>query len=315
MYSDKQYFVGVICLRFSESQLSSWCNPASTTEEEKINNSINMIKDAIKRDENCRDLEIDIFVQGSYANNTNVKQRSDVDVCIMNKEPFFTNYPEGLKASDYGFTSGGMSYDDYKKMVVKALKNKFGENNVVIGNKSVKIKSNTYHVEADAVIAYMLRDYASINSRNPLNYVEGIRYYASYGGSVTNYPKEHIKNGTQKNINTNYYYKKLVRILKRVRNQMVEERKVDGDIITSFLIECLVWNVPNNIITGSYTWTERVKKSIIHLYNEIKENKHIEWGEVSERLYLFKCRKWSDSDVLQFLIEIWNYMGYADENN
>ena len=315
MHSSKQYFIGVIWLKFSESQFSSWCNPASTTEDEKINNSISMIKDAIKRDEECRNLEIEIFVQGSYANNTNVKQSSDVDVCIMNKETFFTQYPEGLKDSDYGFTSGGMSYDNYKKMVVKALKNKFGENNVVIGNKSVKIKSNTYHVEADAVIAYQLKNYALINSRTPSRYVEGIKFYASDGTCVINYPKDHIKNGKNKTISTNHYYKKLVRLLKRVRNQMVEEGVINGDKITSFLIECLVWNIPNNIIMGNYTWIDKIRKSIIYLYNEIKENRHNEWGEVSERLYLFKGRKWTDTDVFEFLQKIWDYMGYADENN
>ena len=168
-------------MRFSESQLMLWSEPASTTEEEYINNAISMMKDEIKRDEECRNLEIEIFVQGSYANNTNIKQSSDVDVCVMNKEPFFAIYPDGLEYKDYGFTSGAMTYDDFKQMVVKALKSKFGENNVIIGNKSVKIKSNTYHVKADAVIAYMLRDYACINSRNCLNYTEGIKYYATDG--------------------------------------------------------------------------------------------------------------------------------------
>ena len=38
-------------MRYTEETLSGWCNPASINEEQKINNSINMIKDAIAKSE------------------------------------------------------------------------------------------------------------------------------------------------------------------------------------------------------------------------------------------------------------------------
>ena len=106
-------------------------------------------------------------------------------------------------------------------------------------------------------------------------------------------------------------YKKLVRIFKHMRNVMVDEGITDGDRISSFLVECLVWNVPNNIITGYSTWTETVKEAIIYTYNAIKDGKHKEWGEVSEILYLFHSeRKWDSKDAQSFLRDMWNYMGY-----
>ena len=89
----------------------------------------------------------------------------------------------------------------------------------------------------------------------------------------------------------------------------------DGEKITSFLIECLVWNVPNNIITGYSNWTTILRQAIIYLYNAINDNKHLEWGEVSEHLYLFKARKWTDEDAKFFLLNLWKYTGYGDESN
>ncbi len=74
---------------FDEAKLKSWCLPPSSTEQEKINNAINMIKSAIDGSQELEDLDIEIFVQGSFANNTNVKASSDVDVCIMLKSTFF----------------------------------------------------------------------------------------------------------------------------------------------------------------------------------------------------------------------------------
>ena len=99
--------------------------------------------------------------------------------------------------------------------------------------------------------------------------------------------------------------------MKHIRNEMVDDKKANGEKITSFLVECLVWNIPNSTITGHTTWTETVKQVIIYLYNAIKDGKHYDWGEVSEMLYLFRGRKWTDQDAKQWLYDAWNYLGYG----
>lgn len=297
-------------MKYSETTLKSWTNPASDSEEQKIENTINMIKSAINSSRELQDLTIEIFVQGSYANNTNVRANSDVDVCVMLKSTFYTYYPEGKSHSDYGFVDGTISYDEYKRRVKDAIINKFGSAAVIEGNKSIKIKSNSYHVNADVVIAFMFKNFNIINSSNAQKYVEGIKFIASNGATVVNYPKDHISNGKSKNIRTGHRYKYLTRIFKRIRNAMVDDGIVDKEKISSFLVECLVWNIPDGIITKYSTWDETVKESIIYLYNAIKNNEHKEWGEVSERLYLFVARKWTTDDVKDFLCDMWNYLGY-----
>lgn len=302
-------------MKYSEETLICWCKPASDTEEDKIYHAISMIKDAVIGSDELSGMDIEVFVQGSYANNTNVRTSSDVDVCIMLRSTFYTKYPDGMTHKDYGFSEGKISFNEYKNRVAKALEEKFGFASISVGNKSIKIKSNTYHVDADAVIAFKLKNYKIIKSKDPSKYVEGIRFYAKDGGKTTNYPKDHIKNGTAKNNRTNHEYKKLVRILKRIRNSMVDEGKINGDKINSFLVECLIWNVPDSIITGYSTWTETIRQAIIYLYDAINDGKHDEWVEVSERLYLFQNRKWTDTDAKDFVFKVWNYLGYADESN
>ncbi|BFK23792.1 nucleotidyltransferase [Massilimicrobiota timonensis] len=301
---------------FSEETLKSWYKPASETEDTKINNVINMIKKAIQSSDEFDSLKYEIFVQGSYGNNTNVRVNSDVDVNVMLTSTFFTCYPEGKNDADYSFSEGTISYSDYKERVIRALKKKFGADSISLGNKSVKISSNSYRVNADCVISMQYRNYNVINSTNPNNYVEGIKYFANDGKTVINYPKEHIENGNSKNVATNHQYKKLVRIFKRVRNKMSEEGLIEKDKITSFLVECLVWNIPNTTITKYSTWNETVKQAIIYLYHAIKDNKCSEWGEVSDWLYLFhSSRKWTKDDAQDFLLKMWIYMGYGNENN
>lgn len=48
--------------------------------------------------------------------------------------------------------------------------------------------------------------------------------------------------------------------MKHVKNEMLDEGKANGDKITSFLVECLVWNIPDATITGYSTWTETVRQ-------------------------------------------------------
>jgi hypothetical protein len=70
---------------------------------------------------------------------------------------------------------------------------------------------------------------------------------------------------------------------------MIDDGISVSNNITSFLLECLVWNTPDSIMNNYLTWTDRLKQSIIHIYNDTKEDTEAcrEWGEVSELLYLF----------------------------
>ena len=298
-------------MKYTEYTLNSWTSPLSQSEEERVENTIRMIKNAVSSYSKLSNCSIEIFAQGSYANNTNVRQNSDVDICIMLTSTFFCNYVDGRTNADYGYLDGGIEYRDYKSYVIEALNAKFGYNTVSIENKCINVEANSYHVNADVVPAFQYRDYKAINSLDATRYIEGIKYIANDGSVVINYPKEHISNGKQKNIKTNHAYKKLVRIMKHIRNNMADERKINPDKITSFLTECLVWNVPDSIITGNDSWSATIQNSIAYLWNSIKEGKHKEWGEVSERWYLFhSARKWSEAETMQFLYDMYNYLEF-----
>ena len=299
-------------MKYSEERLQLWTAPLSDTEKQRSDNAIKMIQAAIDGSEELKNMDIEIFIQGSYVNNTNVRSESDVDVCVMLKDVFHGVYPDGKKMEDYGFIAAALTFSRYRDMVKSAFQAKFKSEYVSDGNKSLKIDENTYHVKADVVPAFQLRNYNYWGSTDSGRYVEGTWFESKEGEEVQNYPKEHIANGRTKNNGTIYKYKKLVRIMKHIRNEMLDEKKADGNKITSFLVECLIWNIPNSTITSYSTWTETVKQAIIYLYNTIKDGKHTEWLEVSKMLYLFRGRKWTDQDAKQWLYDAWNYLGYGE---
>jgi len=297
--------------KFSEQTLRSWEKPASENEEQRISNAIKMIKDAINSSENLKDRRnnIEIFIQGSYANNTNVRSNSDVDVCVMIKKPFFSSYPDGWEKEDYGFIKGNYGFNSFRLDLLNALNNKFSD--VEIGNKSLKLPSNSYRVETDAIPTFQYRNYRHNSSYDPDSFVEGVKFYSSNNEIVVNYPKQHIENGKEKNRVTQRRYKRLVRVVKRIRHQMIKENQPVDNAISSFLIECLIWNLPdNNIIIDCPI--ERLRQTIIFLHDAtLDENRCKEWREVSNILPLFdNTRKWNISKTNLFLRQMWHFLEF-----
>ncbi len=300
--------------KYTDETLDSWRKPASETEEQKISNAISMIKDAINAHDSLKNKDIEFIVQGSYGNNTNIKLDSDIDVCVMLKDTFYFEFREGVKKEEYGIIDGTNSFSDYKKLIIEALIKKFGVEHITVGNKSIKIKSNTYRVQADVIPAFQFRNYKNDTENKAGNFIEGIKFFSSTSDSIINYPKVHILNGINKNTNTARKFKRTVRLYKRIKNKMIEDGKPVPNGITSFLIEGLLWNTPNDTFASTASWNEILKNSIIFLYNKTKEDSTCkEWGEVSEHFYLIHSgRKWTRNDINTFLHQMWNYLEYTN---
>ena len=296
--------------RFSEDTLNGWRKPPSNSEEQRLETTERRIREAINKSVELKEYEIDVFGQGSYANDTNVKLESDVDINVCSTAYFFTEYnADGISDKTFGYVSGNHYYDDFKSKVRKALVAEFGEANVKDKNKCFTVVENSNRVKADVVPTYQLRRYDKATS---VKVIEGVRYYAQDGKQITNYPKQHIDNGIWKNSYTQKRFKRLVRIFKKIRYKMIDEGIQVNSHITSFLLESLVWNVPNEVFNNYNTWTDRFKEAIIYIYNNTKTDDQCkEWGEVSELLYLFTSeRKWTRADVNNFMVQMWNYLEF-----
>lgn len=260
-------------MNISEEFLEKLAAPLSSTEDEQCKNAIRMVRDALKgigyTDDNA-DIKplypdtysyslqlrtsdnmrfIKLFVQGSYANNTNVRGQSDVDVAVIQEGIFNTEYRKDSSVQsdlDYGFIASSYTAHEFKNDVQKCLQTKFG-NDVERKNKSIKVHGNTYRKDADAVPCIRYKDYRNDYHKDKSNYIGGIVIYPDNGGKIINYPEQHIENGRKKNVDTGYQYKKMVRIIKGMRSLMSQ---VDGGYrfpastkVSSFLLESTLWNI------------------------------------------------------------------------
>lgn len=297
-------------MKFTEETLRGWTNPPSDSEEAKLQTAERMVYEAINADVTLNWRAIKVFCQGSYANDTNIRLDSDIDVNINYTGAFYYDLPYGKRKEDFGLTGNcSYSYEQFKNNVESALVTRFGRQNVKRKNKCLTVKENTYRAEIDVVPTWKHRRYNNVGS-----YAEGVVLFADKDGDkVINYPLQHIENGKKKNADTLRRFKGLVRIFKKINVKMEEDGFYNNPNVSSFLLECLVWNCPNTVFVNYDTWTQRVKEAIIFLYNKTKAetDECKDWREVSDLLHLFSStRKWSKHDVNMHMLKMWNYMGY-----
>jgi hypothetical protein len=103
----------------------------------------------------------------------------------------------------------------------------------------------------------------------------------------------------------------MVRVMKRLRNEMKDAGHTSAAPIPSFLNECLVWNVPDDGFNRS-TYTADVRYVIAHLWEQTRTvDTCNEWGEINELKYLFRGgQPWTREQVNTFLHAAWNYVGF-----
>src|SRR6201986_4558646 len=75
-----------------EATFTSWGAAPGTTETTKCDNAETAVRKAIAASAKLSTKDIKVFTQGSYANRTNGRQDSDVDICVMYQGAFFSDY-------------------------------------------------------------------------------------------------------------------------------------------------------------------------------------------------------------------------------
>lgn len=299
-------------MNLSEDTLVAWSTGPGETEATKCENAERLIRKAINQSDALNALDIRVFSQGSYRARTNVPRDSDVDICVCLKNNFFADYPNNGKHQDYGNVDGQITYANFKNLVGIALTDYFGNKGVTRGNKAFDVHENTYRIDADVVAAFEHRRYdGQVDANANYNYLEGIAFLSDKGDLIKNWPEHNYGNGVNKNFICKRHYKRVIRILKRLSYEMRDADNSAAQGIGSFLIECLVWNAPNNAFTHQ-SYTDDVRAVLLYVWQNTQKLEDCkEWGEVNELKYLFNAHQpWTFSQVNSFIAAAWNYMGY-----
>jgi hypothetical protein len=288
-------------------KFSTWAQAPSESEQEKCENAERIIRKAIEASPALRNRNVVVFPQGSYRNRTNVRQDSDVDICVMCRDSIFFDLPDGMTAADFGITTPApYPYAEFKNDVGAALTSYLGRAAVTRGGKAFDVHENSYRVDADVIACFEMRRY-----RRDRTYNEGTSFVPDSGSRIENWPQQHYDNGVAKNETTKRAFKAGVRILKNLRNEMADAGVAEAQPIPSYLMECLMWNVPNEGFTHDIYGAD-LRYAFILLFNSTKTDEACrEWGEINGMKYLFRAvQPWTREQANRFIVAAWNHVGF-----
>jgi hypothetical protein len=235
----------------AESQLETWAQQGKTGQ---FTDTYKSIRDNLLDDSALYPVkDVEVFLQGSYGNHTNVWADSDADIVLKHNGAFYHDISEmtpkeqehfkGVfsKNAEYGYTKFKA---DAEAWITRLY------NGVQVGRKAVFVPGENNRRNADILVCEQFRPYISYDF-GVHNYHEGVAFYSG-GERIENFPKQHSENCTTKHQATNGNFKPMVRVFKNMRNRMIKKGLLSDGVAPSYFIEGMLSNVPNDKFTGDY---------------------------------------------------------------
>jgi len=277
-----------------ESQLETWSHQGAIaiakTTADSIKNALNSYTDWPDG------IDFEVYLQGSYKNDTNIRGDSDVDVVAQLNSCFYNNLSEDQKRV-LGLTPASYCWSEFRADTINALKSYYGQSRIAEGNKSIQIAASAGRLPADVIICSQYRKYRTVSNDN---YTEGICFWTRKDGrQVINYPKVHYDNGVSKHQNSSRWSKPVVRLFKNCRGS------ISGDATPSYFLECMLYNVPNSKFGSSY------RDTFCNIVNWLSEASLNDFVCQNGQLKLFGLtpEQWNTNQARTFinnLVSLWN---------
>ena len=219
-----------------ESTLSKWSHHQAATAFKQAHVPIREALDAHK----ClKQFKYEVFLQGSYKNDTNLGGDSDVDVVVRlssKLKPAVAALTGERLQKDGSHRFVYQQWKSFRDEALKAMRARFGKG-AESGRKTLKVPQGKIPADADLVVT--------------LRYREGIAFYLSDEGRwVVSFPQQHYDRG-QKKEEAHRRFKRTVRMFKAARNRLVEKKVLTKEDAPSYFIECLLYNVPDGLFVSN----------------------------------------------------------------
>ena len=126
-----------------ESQLETWSRQG---EAKTLKETLESVRNALKAYDWPSHVQYEVYLQGSYKNDTNIRGDSDVDIVVQLNSRFRSNRLEDREINSKLIIVS----DAWRGAVLKVLQNRYGDSEVSEGKKALKVK--TPYLPADVVV-------------------------------------------------------------------------------------------------------------------------------------------------------------------
>jgi hypothetical protein len=230
-------------------RLEHWERPASDSEEAIIERAASMVRQVMSADLWFVSEGAKIEQQGSYYNNTNVRKESDIDLRAVHPD-ICLQYEPGVRESDayraFGYRDTGKTYIDssarLRRQIAMQLGSRFGAHNIdASGRKAVRVKGIPgSRATVDIAPCFVLDRIGWNPLASRYGQVKGIAILCTDGSWTFSFPDQHHANGIAKRARTRLRFKKIVRMAKRLRGELVQQGAIQAKEVPSFLVESLI---------------------------------------------------------------------------
>ena len=236
-----------------ESTLSRWSHHQAGTAFKQAHVPIREALDAYNWPS---EVKFQVFLQGSYKNDTNLGGDSDVDVVVRlahKLKPSVAALTGEQLRKDGSHRFALKRWQSFRDHAMKAMRARFG-NTVKSGRKTLKLPKGKVPADADLVVT--------------LSYMQGIGFYLPDEGRwIVSFPEQHHQRGAKKEQAANNRFKRAIRMFKAARNHLVDKGVFTKDDAPSYFIECLLYNVPDHLFEqklaptylGILTWVKTAR--------------------------------------------------------
>ncbi|GAB2474020.1 nucleotidyltransferase domain-containing protein [Jatrophihabitans fulvus] len=289
--------------------LSQWIRPSSADEQTQQDRAKRMVTDAVKAHAPLSGANLYVYAKGSYANNTNVRRDSDVDIVVECQDCAYYDFLPGVRAATPTLTpyEGDWTPSKFRAEVTAAINNAFGRSNVTSGTVALAISAvpgSRPSIDVVPSFDYFRYDdpYRTVSHR-------GSCVFPTSGAKIVNWPDQQLTNGRAKNQRTGSRYKNYVRALKNAENLLAIAGTISAK--PSYLMECLVWNVSDWTLKSG-TLDNGFRATLVELWQGLKDDGGWEnWTEPNQLKYVLRGgQKWSRADAKEVVLETWRYLDY-----
>ena len=291
-----------------EKQLETWSHQGSIRQSSITYNRIKDVLEAV--DVPYANKSFEVFLQGSYGNDTNIFAESDVDIVARLDECWQRDlsrlsddekeaYMRAYHHMDYG-------QRQFKKDIVSTLSNEY-YGDVDGSGTAITVNAGAGRRKADILASIQFRRYHHFKSVEDQKYTVGLCFFEKNGDKIINYPKHHSTNLTKKHQDTGNKLKPLIRVFKNIRGRLVKDGVISSDIAPSYFIEGLLYNVPSDRFSNSY------QTSFSRVFDWIRNDADLESLVcANEQYYLLRDaahNSWPKNKFEKFITaaeELWN---------
>jgi hypothetical protein len=157
------------------------------------------------------------------------------------------------------------------------------------------------------LVAFEYRRYRRFNGVNDEDVDKGIVFFTFDNTRIVNYPKQHAVNCTSKQSETLGKFKPVIRIVKNMRNNLIDKGIIGRQLAPSYFVEGLLYNNPARMFSGNY---QTVIASLLNWLTNTTDR--TDFLCASEQYYLLRNNSnvcWPVEDCETFirqLVWLWN---------